>query len=191
MAEQYRLFFALELPAGVKDSLAQTQRRLKASRADVRWVRVESIHLTLKFLGDVEAGRVEELISAAGPAAAACSPLKLRPASAGCFPRLMSPRVVWTGLEGDLEPLGRLAAGLEAALAELGFAPEGRPFSPHLTLGRVKSSRGRVELIEAVRELWDFQGPEFTAKELILFRSQLNPAGAVYTPLRAVPLGQD
>jgi len=191
VAEEYRLFFALELPAGVKDSLAQIQRRLKASRADVRWVRLESIHLTLKFLGNVEAGRVEELISAAGPAAAACPPLRLRPASAGCFPRLMSPRVVWTGLEGDLEPLGRLAAGLEAALAELGFPPEGRPFSPHLTLGRVKSSRGRVELIETVRGLWDFQGPEFTARELILFRSQLDPAGAVYTPLRAVPLGQD
>ncbi len=188
MPELWRLFFALDLPPEVKDSLTDVQRRLKRSGADARWVRMEGVHLTIKFLGNVAAERVGELAEAVRPAAEACPPLRLRPAGAGAFPRLNSPRVAWVGISGDTDRLAELAAGMERALEPLGFEPESRPFSPHLTLGRVKSSKGRVKLTEAIVGLSDYQGPEFTARELILYRSILGPHGARYEALSKIEL---
>ncbi len=189
MSQTLRLFWALDLPPGVRQSLEEVQGRLKKTKADVRWVRPAGIHLTLKFLGQVAAERVAELAAAVSPAALECPVLKLWPASAGCFPRLKSPRVVWLGLDGDVAALEDLARRIEAVHEPLGFAREGRPFSPHLTLGRVKSGRGRAALIEAVAGLNNYQGPAFKAEELILFRSELKPDGAVYTPLERAALG--
>ena len=189
MPSELRLFLALELPPEVRDSLEQIQRGLKRTGADVRWVRIGSIHLTLKFLGPVEPERVEEIAAAASGAAAGAGPLTLSPSSAGFFPGARSPRVVWAGLWGDLEELLSLARGLEQALVPLGFAAEKRGFSPHLTLGRVRSSRNKRDLIEAVLDLADWRGPEFQARELILFKSDLKPSGAVYTALGRFPLG--
>ena len=97
--------------------------------------------------------------------------------------------MVWTGLEGDLEDLRGLAREVETVLVPLGFKPEKRGFSPHLTLGRVKSNQNKRDLIEAVLDLGQYQGPEFTAKELILYSSDLRPSGAVYTALERFPLG--
>ena len=185
MPSELRLFLALELPPEVRDSLEEIQRGLKRTGADVRWVRIGSIHLTLKFLGPVEPERVEEIAEAASGA----GPLTLSPSSAGFFPGARSPRVVWAGLSGDLEELGALASGLEQALVPLGFAAEKRGFSPHLTLGRVRSSRNKRDLIEAVLDLADWRGPGFQARELILFKSDLKPSGAVYTALKRLPLG--
>lgn len=189
MPSQLRLFLALELPPQVRESLEKIQRTLKRTGADVRWVRIGSIHLTLKFLGGVDAERVGEIASAAGSAASASGPLELRPFSAGFFPGARNPRVVWAGLSGDLEELGSLARGLEQALVPLGFPAEKRSFNPHLTLGRVKSNRDKRDLIDSVLDLADWSGPSFQARELILYKSDLNPSGAVYTALERFPLG--
>jgi len=189
VSESLRLFLALDLPPEVRSALEEVQRGLKGTGADVRWVRIASIHLTLKFLGQVEAGAVEEIRRAVEPAASACPVLSLHPAGAGVFPGPRSPRVVWIGLEGDLERLGALAGEVDLALAGLGFQAEKRPFQPHLTLGRVRSGRHKAGLMEGVLSLAGFRGPEFQARELILFRSELNPAGAVYTALERIPLG--
>ncbi|MBW1712728.1 MAG: RNA 2',3'-cyclic phosphodiesterase [Deltaproteobacteria bacterium] len=186
-----RLFWALELPQEVKAALAQAQRELKRTGADVRWVRIEAIHLTLKFLGPVPPERVADIVEALRPVAAACPPLSLRPAGAGVFPRPSNPRVVWLGLEGDLEPLKSLAGQIEKALIPLDFPAELQPFKPHLTLGRVKSGRNKPGLVEGVMSLGQFQGPAFEARELILFRSELKPSGAVYTALERLPLSDE
>ena len=187
MSGSLRLFLALDLPPQVRSSLEEAQRKLKRTGADVRWTRIPSIHLTVKFLGQVEAGRVEEIRRTLEPVARACPELDLRPAGAGVFPGPRNPRVVWIGLRGDLEGLAGLAREVDQALTGLGFPAEKRPFRPHLTLGRVRSGRNKAGLIEGILGLADFKGPEFRARELILFRSELKPSGAVYTPLERIP----
>ncbi len=188
MSDPLRLFLALELPRPVRESLEEIQRGLKRTGADVRWVRIPSIHLTVKFLGEVAPERVEEIAAAVRAAAGKCPVLALRPRSAGFFPAPRNPRVVWAGLEGDLEDLRNLAQEVESALVSLGFPVEEKGFSPHLTLGRVRSNRSKRELIEAVLDLVDYRGPEFAARELVLFSSDLRPSGAVYTALQWLPL---
>ena len=189
MSESLRLFWAVEVSQEVRDSLGQLIQEFKPTGADVRWVRPASIHLTIKFLGQSPAEAVDQIAAALAPAAAACPSLNLKPAGVGVFPSHARPRVIWAGLSGDVEELIGLAGRVDEALVPLGFAPEKRPFNPHLTLGRVKSIRGRSRLAEALARLGGWEGPELRAGELILFRSQLNPTGAVYTPLVRLVLG--
>ncbi len=187
--EQLRLFVACELPDDVRGALGRVQddlRRLGAGR--LRWVRPEGIHVTLKFLGAVEESRVEALSSAL---AAAVEPfeLRLRPSTLGGFggSRL---RVVWVGLEGDIEALGALAGRVEASLAPLGFSSEGRPSAPHLTLARVPdqappAERRRLsELIECYRLP---PQPAMTLAEVHLMQSVPGPGGSVYHRLASFP----
>lgn len=191
--QELRLFVALELPAPILDALAQTQDALQAQmpRRAVRWVRGEGIHLTLKFLGETPARQREPIAAAVAAACAGYGPLTLRAAGLGCFPNPARPRVVWVGLEGDLAALGALQRAVESALEPLGFRPEGRPFSPHLTLGRVRDdvssadvkAAGQVVAAATVGTLG-----EWTADAVSLMRSDLRREGAVYTCLAATPL---
>jgi 2'-5' RNA ligase len=184
-----RAFLALDLPESLKPGLALYQQELKKSGADVRWVAPGNVHLTLKFFGNVPEADVEALGQAARDAAAAQPPFQLKVTGAGAFPSINAPRVVWLGLEGDLVPLARFYRQLEKAFAPLGYPPEGRPFHPHLTLGRVKSPRGRLGLTKVLKELPQPPWPAFQVKEIILYRSVLSPQGSTYTPLKAIPLG--
>lgn len=190
-----RCFIALELPPEARKALEGVQRRLAPVGREVKWVRPEGIHLTLKFLGNIDEGQVEPVGRVVSEAAATCGgPLRLAMKGLGAFPGVARPRVVWVGLTGDTARLAALAQDLEKRLAPLGFAPEGRPFTPHLTLGRVKEfgagrGRGRAggknPLSEAVVKLAALELGGFEARELILYRSELRPGGAVYTRLHA------
>ena len=184
-----RAFLAIDLPGSLRAALARYQENLKQSGADVRWGPVGNIHLTLKFFGQLPESEVEPICQAALGVAVGVPPLNLQVAGAGAFPNPRSPRVVWVGLAGDLEPLGVLYRRLEAAFASLGHLPEGRPFHPHLTLGRVRSPAGRERLTRMLQEVDPPQCPGFRVGEMILFRSQLSPQGSTYTPLKVIPLG--
>jgi len=184
-----RAFLAIELPDALRPGLAQVQGELKKSRADVRWVPVGNIHVTLKFFGNVPEDEIEALARAARQAAAQAAPLQLQATSAGAFPSPQAPRVVWLGLGGDVLPLTQLFYRLEKAFAALGFPPEGRAFNPHLTLGRVKSPANRERLAKMLEKLPPLNWPPFEVKELILFQSVLSPQGSTYTPLQVIPLG--
>jgi len=184
-----RAFLAIELPDALHPGLAQVQGELKRSRADVRWVPVGNIHLTLKFFGNVPEDEIEALAQAARQAAAQAAPLQLQATSAGAFPSPQAPRVVWLGLGGDVLPLTQLFYRLEKAFAALGYPPEGRSFNPHLTLGRVKSPANRERLAKMLEKLPPLNWPPFEVKELILFQSVLSPQGSKYTPLQVIPLG--
>ena len=133
-----RTFVALELPGVVGQTLADTIERLKGAAGGVRWVRPEGIHLTLKFLGDVEETRIPEIVAAVQQASGGTAPFTLQTSEVGGFPRLERARVLWVGLEGDLETLAGLQMEVEGALGTLGFPPERRRFFPHLTLGRAR-----------------------------------------------------
>jgi RNA 2',3'-cyclic 3'-phosphodiesterase len=184
-----RAFLAIELPDSLRPGLAQVQGELKRSGAEVRWVPVGNIHLTLKFFGNVPDDEIGSLALAAREAAAAAAPFQLQVTGAGAFPSPKAPRVVWVGLGGGLVPLTQLFYRLEKAFATLGYLPEGRAFNPHLTLGRVKSPVNRDRLAKMLEKLPPLNWPPFTVKELILFQSVLSPQGSKYTPLNVIPLG--
>jgi len=185
-----RAFLAIDLPAGLRSGLAQVQEELKKSAADVRWVPVGNIHLTLKFFGNVPEADLDAISRAVHAAAEQQAPLQLQVTRAGAFPSLKSPRVVWLGLGGDLIPLTQFFHRLEKAFAALGYPPEGRAFNPHLTLGRVKSPAGRERLARMLEKLPPLEWPPFKVKEVVLFRSTLTPQGSIYTPLKIIALGE-
>jgi 2'-5' RNA ligase len=185
-----RAFLAIELPDALRPGLAQVQGELKRSHADVRWVQVGNIHLTLKFFGNVPEDEIDALALAARQAAAESAPLQLQATGVGAFPSPLSPRVVWLGLGGDVLPLTQLFYRLEKAFTTLGYLPEGRAFNPHLTLGRVKSPANRERLARLLEKLPPVDWPPFEVKELTLFQSVLSPQGSKYTALKVIPLGK-
>ncbi len=189
-----RLFVALDSPEPVRRRIAAMQaelRRAAGRHADeVRWVAPENVHLTLQFLGAVPEERLEALRGALAAAAAEARPLALELKGAGGFPSARRPRVVWAGVGGEVVALAGLAAGLGRRLAPLGFPPEDRPLSPHLTLGRAREGRGAPGLGGALAQVASLEGAPWRAEALVLYRSHLSPAGARYQALDRFPLGQ-
>ena len=189
-----RLFVALDPPEPVRRRIAAMQaelRRAAGRHADeVRWVAPEDVHLTLQFLGAVPEERLEALRGALAALARQARPLALELKGAGGFPSARRPRVVWVGVGGEIAPLADLAAGLGRRLAPLGFPPEDRPLSPHLTLGRAREGRGAPGLGGALAQVASLEGAPWRAEALVLFRSHLSPAGARYQPLDRFPLGE-
>jgi RNA 2',3'-cyclic 3'-phosphodiesterase len=184
-----RAFLAIELPASLRPVLSRAQEELKKSGADVKWVPVGNIHITLKFFGNITEEQVTDLSEAVTALAAGQEPFTLAVTDAGAFPTPKSPRVVWLGVGGELDVVQEFYRRLEIAFAALGFPPEDRPLSPHLTLGRVKSPAGRTALIQALVYLPPPTAPPFQVSEVVLFRSNLTPRGATYLPLKVIPLG--
>jgi 2'-5' RNA ligase len=191
--EPVRTFIAIELSEELKTQLAEAQTRLKArspARA-VKWVNPEGVHLTIKFLGNVPAERIPAIASAIERAVAGHAAFDIHLAGLGCFPDLNRPRVIWVGVEGDLEALEALQRAVEKELHALGYPPEGRRFTAHLTLGRVRDDAApeeRRRLGEAVRAVVLESGASLTVHQVSLMKSDLQPTGAVYTQLATAQL---
>jgi RNA 2',3'-cyclic 3'-phosphodiesterase len=187
-ATTIRAFLAIEPPQEVLRNILDIQNRLRRLLAmDIRWVKPEGMHLTLKFLGDIPEKETPAISSAAGEAASRVGNLHFFVSGLGVFPDNRRPRVVYLGLQGDTDRLASLQKNLEGILAGIGFPEEQRPFRAHLTLGRVKSTSGVSELAKETEKGNTCTAGEFTATELCLFRSDLTPHGAVYTRLAACP----
>ncbi len=191
---EVRSFVAVDLGAPVKAQLAGVQQELKAGipPGSVRWVRPESVHLTLKFLGNVPSERIEKIASALRRAVQPVAPLSFLVTGAGCFPNFNRPRVVWVGVADATGALHVLQQAVESALAPLGFPPEGRPFKPHLTLGRThrRASSADARVIgQCVKALDVGTLGTVEVREIVLMRSDLSPGGARYTPLEHIALG--
>jgi RNA 2',3'-cyclic 3'-phosphodiesterase len=184
-----RLFVAVSLPEDVKEHLAQTQSRLKPTAQPVRWVNPSSVHLTLSFLGAVPATKVEAIGGALERAVHGLKPFRFEVADLGMFPSASRPRVVWVGIKGSVEALARLQQRVAAELEPLGFPPEKRPFSPHLTLGRVEERAGpadRQKIGQAVQSTRVGSLGGVDVDSICLMRSTLRPGGAIYDCLRKV-----
>jgi 2'-5' RNA ligase len=190
--ESVRAFIAIELPGSIKSALSQLQDNLKRSEhTSVKWVDTGSIHLTLKFLGNIATETIPELTKVLSEAARGITPFHLELGEMGVFPNLRAPRVVWVGLRGETATLSVLQENIENALIPLGFPPENRAFSPHLTLGRVreKASPGeRRSLGQAVASSKVASMEPFPVDSLSLMRSTLTREGAVYSRLYSVAL---
>jgi len=187
MEQPVRSFIAIDLSDGARRQIEAFIQELRKSDAQVGWVRVEGIHLTLKFLGNVAPGLIEEIKPVLAGAALQTAPIHIEPAGCGAFPSMKSPRVIWVGLRGQIGPLAELARQVEAALVPLGFKPEERPFRPHLTIGRVRGRQRLHALQEILLAHQDFTAEPFDAYQVILYKSELRPDGARYTPLSKAP----
>lgn len=183
-----RTFIAVHVDDVIIARLMALQEELRRTDARVSWTRPEGMHLTLKFLGNVPEEQIATIGDALQPVAAGCASISISIEGTGGFPNLRRPRVVWAGVGGETEALIELAAGVDAAMAGLGFPPENRPFNPHLTLGRIKEPVQLEPLIELLTAHSADQFGEMTVREIILFQSQLSPKGARYTPLRRLAL---
>ena len=188
-----RAFVAVDISHGARYTLSETTESLqRQALSTVRWVRPEGIHLTLKFLGEVDATLIDRILEALEPAARGTGPFSLGLSELGAFPSVDSPRVVWVGLSGDLAPLQELQARIDRQLhADLGFAPEGRPFRPHLTLGRLRqgaSGEERRRLAKAMPQVTLSTDVSWNVQEVRLIRSTLTPSGAIYDVLGSVLL---
>jgi 2'-5' RNA ligase len=183
-----RCFIALELPKELKSDISSLTENLRDSGADVRWVPSENLHLTLKFLGNVPEEGLPGIRERVEEAAARSRSFKALLSGVGVFPGARRPRVVWIGLE-DADELPALQGRIDENLRALGFQPEGRPFSPHLTIGRVRSQKGTVRLMKGLEALKDTVFGEFTAGSVSVMKSRLGPSGAKYTRLYGIPLG--
>lgn len=191
--ETIRCFLALDLSDEVRGALADLLERLQKgamfSGAHPTWVRAESIHLTLHFLGNVALKTLEALKPELDGVAARipCPRLEIR--RLGCFPNDKAPKVLWIGVARPDPALLDLQRTLIPILEKAGLTPErGRPYHPHLTLARIKSMRGVRGLMDVVASHRAYDAGECRPGELILFKSELQPEGAVYTPLHRSPL---
>lgn len=178
-----RTFIAIDLPSRLQEALSRLEKELQEARAPVTWVKPERIHLTLKFLGDVAPERIPEIQSRLDEVARKAPPFRLEPVGCGAFPTIRQMRVIWVGLEGDAMALSGLQQAVEAAMVQLGFKREERPFKPHLTLGRVKGRQHLRLLQELLLDRQSFRAEAFDVTELVLYKSELRPEGAHYTPL--------
>jgi 2'-5' RNA ligase len=188
MVVMIRSFIAIDFPEETRTALGDVQERLKQSGAGVRWVKPASIHLTLKFLGNIHPAQVEDIALAVAEEVRDEPPITLGAAGLGAFPSRKKPRVIWIGMEGEVQRLSRIQARVENALEPLGFVREKRVFQPHLTIGRVKDRRRLQTLIDAMATLDMEPFNSFDADEIILYKSDLRPTGAIYTKLHRMPL---
>jgi len=182
-----RAFFAIELAPSVRAAAGELVQRLRERPGGdaVRWVRAESLHVTLRFLGTLARERVGELAGCVAEEISRLAPLRLRLTAAALFPSPRRPRVVATGLEPEA-PVLELAAAVERGVRAAGLAPEPRPFRPHLTLGRIAPRGAYPDVTAADTPAAD----PFDVHEVVLLRSQLRPDGARYSALERLGLSR-
>lgn len=180
MSESLRSFIAVKMPPDAIDRLREAQDRLQAAEADWKWVQPDTFHITLKFLGDVERGVLSTVWESV------CETIEGSPAftmglrGLGAFPNAHTPRVAWVGIDEGSEALVDLAARVEGACEQHGFARESRPFRAHLTLGRARRPRPNPPLTAAIESMAEADLGGAPVDRILLMRSQLTPRGAQY-----------
>jgi 2'-5' RNA ligase len=183
-----RLFIAINTPQQVLPLLAGVRDRLETTHAGVRWEPDGKLHCTLKFLGDAREEVLPDIVSALADVASSTPPFPIRYSGLGCFPDKREPRIIWVGIEDSNGILQKLAQTVERRMETLGFKPEQRIYHPHVTLGRVKSSRRMRELL-AMMETVTFESSPVYLREIELVKSELKARGSVYTMVAKMTLG--
>jgi 2'-5' RNA ligase len=173
----------------IEKRLSESQSHLSHLPARIRWVRPQSIHLTLKFLGDVERDTLEEVYEITQETASYFRPFSISFRGLGVFPSSSSPKVIWVGVDEGREKVEEIAKWLDARFCEIGFEREKRRFTPHLTLGRIKSISDRVAVMDGISNLASPWFGVMNVERISVMRSRLTPDGPIYTTLREVLLG--
>ncbi len=185
-----RAFIAVDLDDPVIEEICNAIGVLKSRISEIRWLKKQNLHLTLKFLGNIAEPQVESIVAALGQPLRLFSPCAISAKGLGVFPDYRRPKILWVGLSGDR--VADLAAKIESALVPLGFVPENRVFTPHLTIGRWReSSRPAKNLRQEIASWNDFEFGACAVRQIVLFQSVLKPEGASYRELRTIQLGAE
>jgi RNA 2',3'-cyclic 3'-phosphodiesterase len=180
----YRLFVCIEIPSRAHEALGALQTRLRREGARVSWVAPTNLHLTLVFLGDVDSARVQSISAALEKAVEGTAPFAIQMRGAGAFPSSQRPRVLWVGVSGAVSELRSVHSRITNELAQIGLRGDANPFSPHLTLGRVKDDRDpALRAVTSILTAEPIELEQFSVSEIVLMRSELDPRGARHTPL--------
>ena len=182
-----RCFIAVALPAALQQSVGKMIRGLSETGADVKWVPEQNLHLTLKFLGATGEEKIEEMTGALRKKLSPYHPFYITIGGVGSFPGGRHPRVIWVGIQ-EYGPLEDIYREVEDVMTQHGYPPEDRPFSPHLTIGRVRSGKRLAEVLKRLEELRAVSFDEFEVKGVTLMKSELKPGGAEYSSLAEIPL---
>ena len=184
-----RTFVAIEIPDPLRKRLEGLQERLRSAAHGVKWVRPASMHLTLKFLGEIRDSDEPRACEIVAECAAESAAFDLALSGVGAFPDAGRPRVIWVGAQDEPAVMAGLHRRLDKALGEVGVQRERRRFQAHLTLGRVRRPTPMPELAHALDRLSDYAVGDFSVAEVILMQSELRPSGPIYTPLTHCALG--
>ncbi|MFH0827731.1 MAG: RNA 2',3'-cyclic phosphodiesterase [Candidatus Omnitrophota bacterium] len=181
-----RAFIAIELPQEIKTTLSRLQAKLKTAGADVKWVEPKNIHLTLKFLGEIDEQTIEKLNSCLEKIRKIKKPFTLNLSSPGAFPNPASPRVIWVGIKQGNTEIKEITLLLEKQSTEIGLTPENREFSAHITIGRTRSGKNRRELSKILSDLSQnsLEDNLFTVDKITFFKSTLTSRGPVYEAIK-------
>lgn len=186
---EIRSFLAFELPNAIKGEISRVSKDLRQSRINAKWVKIENIHLTVIFMGNISLNDMDSIKGEVNKSCMESGTFDVSLKGMGCFPGPKNPRVLWLGLDGDFEKMTIFRDKLQKSLLKFGIKQEKRPFRPHLTLGRFrKKVSDRSVLQDCIYSYNDLKSPAFSLKELILFKSELKTGGAVYTKLAIFPL---
>ena len=182
-----RCFIAIDLPADLKEKLAEVQNLLKKTGANVKWVNSENIHLTIKFLGEIPGAKVREVRESLKELT--FDKISVSVKNLGVFPNMRRLRVIWAGVDEGVEELKEFSSLVENQLHKIGFEREKRGFKPHLTIDRVRRPENLGKLKEALESVKEFEAGSFVADKFIFMQSELKPSGAVYTPIEVYKMG--
>jgi len=185
--DKLRLFIAIELPSNIIDGLRNVQEELKDKSNKPSWAKPENIHLTLKFLGDIETNKIDSMVNILEGIAGKSFSFEISVKGVGTFPAAGTPRVIWVGIEENKDML-QLYNNIEEGLATLGFEKERRDFKPHLTLGRIKFLNDRAGLKRGLEKVAGLNLARFAVAGFALFKSTLTPEGAIHTRLKEYTL---
>lgn len=187
-----RAFIAIELPKEIKTILTKTQEKLKSSEADIKWVEPENIHLTLKFLGEINEEQLNKITKIITNIASSKEPFHINLSCIGAFPDIKYPRVIWAGSDKSEFELKTIVKELENKIQKIGIPKEGRAFSSHITLGRVRSGLNKDKLKQKLEELSKVaiagETAEFEANKITLFKSTITSKGPVYEAIHRASL---
>ncbi len=183
-----RTFIGVDLGKPIRDRLVTLQESLTRAGAEVKWVEPENLHVTLLFLGEVEDRQVPHVCRLVSECTAERRAFELSVEAVGCFPNPRRPRILWAGVGEGTQPLVEVHDALEARLQDLGYRREERRYTPHVTLGRVRSERPTGDLAAGLARLAGWKGGTVPVREIQVMGSQLTPKGPVYTVLCRAPL---
>jgi len=180
--KKIRSFIAVDISDEARDEFSRVENRLKRSGCRVRWVRPETVHITLKFLGYIEEGRIAGISERIRSVASSNRRFEIIPGRIGVFPDWRRAKVLWVGIDKGIREMKKIAEDVENAMAEEGFERERKAFNPHFTLGRIKTPEN-LDKLEAIAGKTEVAPVSIPVSKLILVRSELSSGGPVYTPL--------
>jgi 2'-5' RNA ligase len=184
-----RTFIGIDIGDAIRSAAAALQKELAKTGAGVKWASPESMHVTLLFLGEVDDRELHGVCREVKAVAAGEAPFPLRVSGVGAFPTPRRPKILWAGITEGVEPLRRLNAGLEERMLDLGcYRKEERGYSPHLTLGRVKGDADSFALASEIAKRLAWEGGRFAVDEVLVFSSEMDRDGPVYTVIGRAPL---